>query len=132
MKIAYIMRGVPGSGKSTVARSIAGEVGIIHSTDDYFHKDGRYDFDPLLLGKYHRENLKAFSASICKGVSVVVCDNTNVKREHWEPYAQIACNAGYIVAVITLPHPEPSVAARRNVHNVPERIIQRMIDLWET
>ncbi|MDE1925129.1 MAG: ATP-binding protein [Patescibacteria group bacterium] len=131
MKIAYIMRGVPGSGKSTVAKRIADSGGVIHSTDSYFYKDGRYQFDLSLLGEYHQKNLQVFSESVCKGVPVVVCDNTNVKREHWEPYAQVARNAGYIVAVVSLPHPEPSAAAERNTHQVPEHIIRRMIELWE-
>ena len=36
IKYAYIMRGIPGSGKSTAAKKIAGEEGKIHSTDTYF------------------------------------------------------------------------------------------------
>lgn len=132
MKIAYIMRGVPDSGKSTVAKSIVGGAGAVHSTDAYFYRDGQYQFDPSLLGEYHRKNLQAFSESVCKGIPVVICDNTNVKREHWKPYAQVAHNAGYIVAVVTLPHPEPSAAAQRNTHNVPEHAIRRMIELWES
>ena len=30
------MRGIPGSGKTTAARALAGKEGIIHSTDEYF------------------------------------------------------------------------------------------------
>ena len=34
------MRGLPGSGKSTKAKKIAAETGIIYSTDDFFMVDG--------------------------------------------------------------------------------------------
>jgi adenylate kinase family enzyme len=47
------MRGLPGSGKSTKARKIAGEVGVIYSTDDFFMIDGKYIYNPKLIGDYH-------------------------------------------------------------------------------
>ena len=34
-KYCFIMRGLPGSGKSTVARQIAGSEGVVHSLDKY-------------------------------------------------------------------------------------------------
>ena len=55
-KFCFIMRGVPGSGKSTVASKIKGENGIIHSTDDYFiDANGEYQFDKTLLAKNHEK-----------------------------------------------------------------------------
>lgn len=35
-----LMRGVPGSGKSTKAKKLAGTSGIVYSTDDFFMKNG--------------------------------------------------------------------------------------------
>ena len=77
----FIMAGVPGSGKSTAARAIAqsavdgiGEFWIenhityfgirhddgsstisaaIHSTEEYFMKDGQYNFNPKQLEIFH-------------------------------------------------------------------------------
>ena len=43
------MRGLPGSGKSTKAKKIAGDVGVIFSTDDFFMVDGQYKFDPKMI-----------------------------------------------------------------------------------
>ena len=37
-KFAFIVRGVPGSGKSTTAQYLAGEEGIVHAVDD-LHTD---------------------------------------------------------------------------------------------
>lgn len=133
MKIAYIMRGVPGSGKSTmVQRLIAGESSVaVHSTDSYFMVDGTYVFDGKKLQEYHDRNRAAFEQSLRDGVEVVVCDNTNVRVAHMLPYIQMARRHGYTVRVIEMPHPTAAVAAGRNTHGANQQGIQRMLDSWE-
>jgi adenylate kinase family enzyme len=59
-KIVYIMHGVPGSGKSTVAKTLAKEEGSIHSTDQYFYKNDSYCFDSSKLKEFHDKNFLAF------------------------------------------------------------------------
>lgn len=44
------MRGVPGSGKSTKAKKLAGNAGYIFSTDDFFIVKGEYVYDPKMIG----------------------------------------------------------------------------------
>lgn len=44
------MRGVPGSGKSTKAKKLAGSNGVIYSTDDFFMKNGEYIYDVKFIG----------------------------------------------------------------------------------
>lgn len=132
LKVAYIMRGVPGSGKSTVARQIAnGASRVIHSTDDYFYSGGEFRFDRRRLSEYHDRNYEAFCHSLDAGEPVVICDNTNVRRWEFRRYEESAIKAGYIVALVVMPHPVASVAAQRTLHGVPVHIIQRMIDRWE-
>lgn len=131
MNIAYILRGVPGSGKSTIAKHLTAGGGVIHSTDDFFYVNGKYIFDYRKLSEYHEKNFEAFCRSLKEGVSVVVCDNTNVRRKDFEPYVRAAEDAGYVAAVVTLPHPDPEVAAQRNVHNVSADTISRLIKAWE-
>ncbi len=36
-KIVYLMRGLPSSGKSHMARKLAGDNGLVCETDTYFH-----------------------------------------------------------------------------------------------
>lgn len=52
------MRGLPGSGKSTKAKKIAGNEGVIYSTDDFFMINGKYTYDPKLIGENHEKNFK--------------------------------------------------------------------------
>lgn len=132
LKVAYIMRGVPGSGKSTVARQLAnGATQAIHSTDNYFYSGGEYLFDRQRLSEYHDRNYEAFCHSLDTAEPVVICDNTNVRRWEFERYEEAANKAGYLVALVVMPLPVASVAAQRTLHGVPAHIIQRMIDSWE-
>lgn len=131
MNIAYILRGLPGSGKSTEARRLAGVNGRIHSTDDYFTLGGHYQFDVAGLDMCHKLNRIAFYASLSDDVPVVVCDNTNVQRWEFAPYIEAAERAGYEVVIITMPHPTVEECVMRNTHGVPEATIRRMIEKWE-
>lgn len=131
MKIAYVMRGVPGSGKSALAKTLAGDNGAIHSTDDFFYVDGEYRFDGERLRSYHERNFEAFCNSLRNGVQVVVLDNTNTRHWHFERYVVAAQQAGYRVAFVVMPHPTPEVAAQRTLHKVPVQAIAKMIEKWE-
>lgn len=131
IKRVYILRGIPGSGKSSLAAHLAGEAGIVHSTDHYFYVDGKYCFDSSLLPRNHEKNFMAFCESLRKGVSVIVCDNTNIKRSHFTRYVVAAEAAGYQVDIVAIPHPDPEIAAARNKHGAPIERIRQMIADWE-
>jgi predicted ABC-type ATPase len=131
MKVVYIMRGVPGSGKSTRAMELAADGGIIHSTDSFFYNDGKYRFDKERLQEFHDKNFEAFCESIKNNIPIIVVDNTNTKHAHYARYVEAAKQAGYLVEIISLPHPTAEVAASRTLHNVSTQTIQQMIDEWE-
>jgi len=130
MKRVIIMRGIPGSGKSTRARELVGE-GIIHSTDDLFMVNGEYKFNHRMLGYNHGKNLKNFIKSLELGLSPVIVDNTNVRKRDYKGYVKAAEDAGYEVEFEVLPLIDVKVATARNTHSVPEFAIQRMIDRWQ-
>ena len=58
VKELVLMRGLPGSGKSTKAKKIAGQIGVVFSTDDFFMVNGQYKYDPKMIGEYHQKNQK--------------------------------------------------------------------------
>jgi tRNA uridine 5-carbamoylmethylation protein Kti12 len=134
-QICSIMRGVPGSGKSTRAKKLKEELEkeghevIICSTDDFFIKNGKYEFDYRLLGINHALNFKKFKEAIEAGHSVIV-DNTNVRIEHFEPYIEIAKKYGHEVQIHTMLHPDLTNGSN-NTHGVPIDVIQKMIDGFE-
>ncbi len=134
--VVVIARGVPGAGKTSTLLKLLGAlasigIAIIHSTDDYFYVDGQYRFDPTRLAQYHNLNFQAFCQSLSEGIPIVVCDNTNVQEWQYRRYVEAAQEAGYRVVFLVMPHPDPVVAAKRNKHNVPLRVIEEMIKKWE-
>ena len=83
-----IMSGIPGCGKSTKAKELAGKNGTIHSTDDVisskydyyeFFKKINFENDYRVLSKMHNENFNNALKSLKKGNSPVIIDNTNIK-----------------------------------------------------
>uniref|UniRef100_A0A7S3N2P0 ATP-binding protein n=1 Tax=Euplotes harpa TaxID=151035 RepID=A0A7S3N2P0_9SPIT len=130
-KYCFIMRGVPGSGKSTVAKRIKGEEGVVHTTDNYFlNENGEYVFDRDLLAENHKKNFQAFCKSIDEGVESVIVDNTNTTEREYKRYQEYATEHGYVVSFVVIPHIPASVAAARNSHGVPEEAIKNMLKRW--
>lgn len=135
-----IMRGIPGSGKSTKAKSLVGE-GIIHSTDTLIEATGDYNgyFKKMVdsgdwseHGRMHSTNFKNAQASMLKGVSPVVVDNTNIKATEPKKYVEAALRIGLDEANITIVDVADGgctaeVLAERNTHNVPLATIKRML-----
>jgi predicted kinase len=135
-----IMRGIPGSGKSTKAKSLVGQ-GKIHSTDDVIEAGGDYneffakmiaskDFAPL--SRVHSTNLKNAIASMKSGVSPVIIDNTNIKQNESKAYIVAALEMGYAdnnikFVDIGTAGLEAAELAKRNTHGVPLDKIEMMI-----
>ncbi|XP_053921368.1 NEDD4-binding protein 2-like 2 isoform X3 [Cuculus canorus] len=59
-KFLLILRGLPGSGKSTLSRILLGQSrdGIVFSTDDYFRQQDGYTYNATQLGDAHDWNQK--------------------------------------------------------------------------
>jgi len=135
-----IMRGIPGSGKSTKAKSLVGE-GVIHSTDDLIEATGDYKgfFNKLNeskdfsgLGRMHRNNLVNARNSMLDGVSPVVIDNTNIKAFESKKYVEVALKLGLDEANISIVDvADGGVSAEalfeRNTHGVPLDKIKKMM-----
>ena len=134
---AIILRGLPGSGKSYLAEQYyqpyQGQFlreQVIHSTDSYFYRQGRYCFDPALLPENHARNLAAFIQALAENLPLVICDNTNIC--HWEFLAyQTAAEAlGYEVSIETVGSPKDpqhqQTCYERNQHGLTLQTIRQM------
>lgn len=128
MYIAYIMRGVHGSGKTPLARVLAGQHGIIHSTLDFFMKDGEFLYQSGQVKEYEELNIEAFRKSLQERIPVVVCDNPNLHAFQYEPYVEAAKAHGYKWAFVEMPHPEDVIeAAKQSAHGFSADHIENMI-----
>lgn len=136
-----IMRGIPGSGKSTKAKQLVGK-GSIHSTDDVISSKGNYNefFDNMkasgnfsMLSVVHGENLRNAVKDMEMGVTPVVIDNTNIRPFESKPYIENALKLGYDdrnISIVDIGTGGASAEelAKRNTHGVPLDKIQSMID----
>jgi predicted kinase len=85
MKKVLILRGVPGAGKSTYAKTIPGAT--IVSADDYFMKsDGTYAYNRDLIQKAHEFCFREFLAAAEADKPTIIVDNTNVQAWEISPY----------------------------------------------
>ncbi|KAG8453608.1 hypothetical protein GDO86_000295 [Hymenochirus boettgeri] len=135
-KVLILLRGAPGSGKTTLARMLLqhNPMGIILSTDDYFYKHGQYHFDGNLIGEAHEWNQKRAQEAFNKNISPIIIDNTNMQGWEMKPYVSMAVKLKYKV---TFREPDtwwkckPKELERRNSHGVPKEKIKRMLENYE-
>ena len=110
-KKMYLLRGVPGSGKSTKSNAILSENGIdisnifiknqhILSTDDFFIVNGKYKFDPRKLVQYHEANKMRTEEQMKKGISPLLIDNTNIMPWEMKNYVELADKYGYETIIL--------------------------------
>jgi len=122
MKKVYIMRGISGAGKSTYIKNNLSNLpdSIICSADNFFMKDGKYEFDISLQKESHKFCLQEFITAIQSGKENVICDNTNVVVWQLSPYVCIAEAFGYEVEIIEI-HITAELAAQRTLHGRTEK-----------
>jgi len=146
-KLLIVMRGLPGSGKSTKAKKLQAELGgEIFSTDDYpglyeytddgviFNGGDKTESGLPLIVVAHQWNQERAIAAMNQGVSPIIVDNTNVQRWEAKPYVQAATENGYNIAVEEADSDwkfDVQELSGRNTHGVPVAGIQGMLDRWE-
>ena len=130
-KFAFVMRGVPGSGKSTTARRLAGPMGVVHAVDDYHKARGEFLWDDDRKDEFYDLNFRAFVESLDTGIGTVVCDCINVTREEYTKYVRAAQSRGYTTATVIMADIGVEAAADRNQHSVTIDQIADMYERWE-
>lgn len=118
-----LIRGVPGSGKSTLAKQMKG---YQHFEADMFFTDesGVYKYDASRIKQAHEWCQNMTDAALQIGADVVV-SNTFTRRFEIQPYIDMANRYGAGLKIIT------ATGDYKNVHGVPDEIIQKMRDRWE-
>ena len=132
-KIVYILRGISGSGKSSLSQKL-GAGGAIFSTDDYFMQSGSYNFDASKFGEAHQWNQQRAIKAMSEGISPIVIDNTHTEAWEAKPYVAAALQYGYQVEFAEPDTPwkfNAEELARRNKHGVPLERIQQMLKQWQ-
>jgi len=126
-KTLVIVRGLPGSGKSTVGAKF----GVVRSADDYFMSDGVYNFDPSKIVAAHAACQKAVKNDLNGDIAVVA--NTFCMGWELNPYIKIAAEVSAAIVVVDMFDAglDDAGLEARNLHGVSAVIIAGMRARWE-
>ena len=133
-----ILRGLPGSGKSHYIEqnynpNVTPGV-VICSADHFFMVDGKYKFQPHLIGQAHEECKRKVLRLMLDGCPTIIIDNTNTQKWEYALYVDMATAFGYkprIVEVGGRDEANVILYTKRNVHGVPRHAIEAMARRWE-
>lgn len=122
--VLYLIRGVSGSGKSSLARDMVDScmVDIHYEADMYFMSDlGDYRWNPAELGNAHKWCQEQTQLRLSMGWDVAV-SNTSTTEAEVETYRKIAeeCNARFVSLVVESRHDG------KNIHGVPPEKVEQM------
>lgn len=116
-----LVRGAPGSGKSTFASVIAKLYDFKHYEADMFMmENGVYKFDKRKLGWAHGQCQEAVRRDLFINGENVVVSNTFTTQKELAPYIKMGTDAHYVVEQIILRSDFGSV------HNVPRETVEKM------
>jgi len=119
MKILYLLRGLPGAGKSTLAGDLAQ---VVYEADMFFMLDGEYVFDPAKLGAAHQWCQEQVRQTMANGITRIAVSNTFTQEWEMESYIDMASMHGYRVVSLIVENRHGG----RNIHNVPADVIEKM------
>jgi predicted kinase len=131
-----ILRGIPGSGKSSLVTAIKEKFGYkvkAYSADDLRTKDTGYEYNPEDNQTVHQDLFNEFCTGVrYPGNNIYVVDNCNARLWHMSPYLALAQSTGLKPFVVTLESPNIEEAAKRNAHGVPLVAIEQIAARMET
>jgi predicted kinase len=128
-KNLYILRGLPGAGKSTLAKNIGA---VYFESDMFFMEGNEYKFNPTKLKDAHawcqnqvRISMKNSNSKL--GDTRIAVANTFTQEWEMEPYVEMAKEYGFTVFTLIVENRHGGV----NQHNVPNEVLDKMKDRFE-
>ena len=127
-----LLRGIPGSGKSTLGEIILQttqqQKPDVLSADNFFiDEKGNYNFDATKLKEAHNMCQQKCAERMRLEFSKVVVANTFTQDWEMEPYFEMAKRYGYRVHTLIVENRHGS----KNIHNVPDDKLEQMKNRFE-
>ena len=132
-KFCYIMRGMPGSGKSTIAKQLAGTTGVILTLETSVVRNaikGQSTSDGFeeTLDKHFKE----FCDELEKATPIIVVDNVNIRESEYLHFIEEAQKMHYFVSVVSTPPPASlELAAERSTIDITAVDLHKLTHMYE-
>jgi predicted kinase len=126
MKQLMLIRGLPGSGKSTVAKLF--DKALHFEADMYFlDADGNYHFDPSKIKDAHNWCRHSVMDAMREEHPIVVVSNTFTQEWEMDVYYLLAEELGYRVTSMIVENRHEG----KNIHGCPDDKIEQMKTRFE-
>jgi len=124
MKTLILLRGLPGAGKSTIARLLVGDKDYCHKEADMYFVDrvGIYNFDGSKIKLAHDWCREEVEFVMRHEHPTVVVSNTFTQEWEMEAYYELAKKYDYRVSTLVVENRHGG----KNVHNVPDEVLDKM------
>jgi predicted kinase len=122
-----LLRGLPGSGKTTLAKTIlqlriTDDPEVLSADDFFINESGEYKFDSTKLKEAHQYCQFRCSERMRQQKSKIVVANTFTEEWEMKPYFDMAERYNYRIHTVIVENRHGS----ENVHGVPEEKLQQM------
>jgi uridine kinase len=139
VKNVIFLRGISGSGKTTISNILVDLLGpekaISFSADNYFTIDGVYKFDFQKISEAHKDCVNSMETALkSPTVHYIIMDNTHTQLWHLHNAENIANQYGAKLYYLDIDVPNKehfSLCLKRQRHNVPEDILLQQWMNWE-
>ena len=118
-KDLIIVRGIPGSGKTTFANMLGKAVCC---ADDFYMHDGEYKWNAEDIGNAHGWCQRKCRRFMKAQAETIIVANTNTTPREMQPYMDLARQFGYMVFSVIVENRHGG----ESVHGVPEATLEKM------
>lgn len=118
----YLLRGLPGAGKSTLAKTFSPNHYIEADMFMINEETGEYEFDVNRLASAHRWCQCETELKMEMGAPEVVVSNTFTTEKEMKPYMELAEKYNYRVVTLIVENRHGS----KSIHGVPESTMKKM------
>ena len=119
-----LLRGLPGSGKSTIAGILVEDNYPVFSVDDYFtnEKTNKYIFEYDKNHLAYKQCINNVKKAMAGKITKIFVDNTFTLDWEIEPYLKLASEFNYSIYVLTV----EKYHSHKDIHSISDEQLQKM------